>query len=252
MASAVAEAVARSLGLTSDQGQAVVRLLVEHLHSQVSPTRAVTVPELGLFYREGNRLEFRADAALLHAAGASAVPPDPLIIEYEEESTRNWLKPLLIVLCVVVFGGAVYWGLTQLRTGSDVPVSELVVPVDSIPTEAIVVVEQDTAAGIELPASEVSAADQPPAAETPAATTQPAESGSFTLVVASLPNDSTAQATADEYRRRFAPRPVGVVQSDDGSRYRVTLGRAESYADILEMRTQLAGLPEGTWILELE
>ncbi|MDE2730849.1 MAG: SPOR domain-containing protein [Bacteroidota bacterium] len=246
MASAVAEAVARSLGLRSDQGQAVVQLLVEHLHSQVLPTRAVTVPELGLFYRDGSRLGFRADAALNQAAGASAAPPDPLIFEYAEEGARNWLKPVLVVLCVVLVGAGVYWGVTQWRSVPEV--AGLVIPGDSIPTEPVGVAMQDTVA--ELTVAEESAAAQPPAAETAATAVQLAAGGSFTLVVASLPNDAAARAEADQFRSRLAPWPVEVVESDN--RFRVTVGRAETMEDILELRAQLSGLPEGNWILELE
>lgn len=257
MASPVAKAVAQALGLTPDQGKTVVGLLVQHLHSQVSLTRAVRVPELGTFFRKGNELGFHPDSALNHAAGILSGPLEPVTFEIAQEHGRSWLKPAVIVLCAVLIGAAGYWGFTRMQTSSDLPESESLMPLDTTQTELAAqdeladpytaAMEDSIPVGVDPPRVQLSSG-----VDDAAVIEELAPVRSFVLVVASLIDDPSAQATAAEYRELLAPVPVDVVKSDDGSRFRVTVGREETFGGISALRSELSGLPEGTWILELE
>ena len=243
----VARAVAQSLGLSPTQGEAVIRLLVKHLHSQISPARAVSVPELGTFFLDENQLRFRADSALDAAIGGSLASLEPVTFQLEQKKRLAWLRPTLIVLCVLLIGAAGYLGYVRFQAYDNLPA-------DNTETSVLGDGAADDGIDTEQGAPDESGASEPIGEGDPGAESQPPalSTGLFTLVVASLPDDSTAQAYAAEFRGRLDNIPVHVVMIPDGSRYRVTVGRSASYEGILELRAQVPDLPDGTWLLELE
>lgn len=243
----VARAVAQSLGLSPSQGEAVVKLLVTHLHSQVSPARAVSVPELGTFYLDENQLRFRADSALDAAIGGSLTSLEPATFALEQKKRLAWLRPTLIVLCVLLIGAAGYFGYVRIQNYRSLPL-------EHVDTSVLDDAAIEDGSDAELVAAVDSADIESIAEEDPGLALQPPtlSAGLFTLVVASLPDDASAQAYAADFRSRLDDIPVHVVKMPDGDRYRVTVGRSTSYEGILELRAQIPDLPDGTWLLELE
>ena len=260
MASPVAQAVAESLGLSPDQGQKIVRHLAQHIRSQVSSARAVHVPDLGTFYLEGEHLAFRPDPALDDLVGASSARPVPIIFSHEPQGRTAWLK-----IAAVVFGGALigaggYWGFTRWQSTPRPVATDPVIHEDTIRIDIDVPglsaedlqVTFETVPVLDEALEETQPSVDDPAPAEPIPVDPPADSGSFVLVVASLVDDSAAQAVAADFRSQLENIPVEIVTFDNGRRYRITVGQADSYEGITQLRRQLSGLPEDTWVLELE
>ena len=249
MVSPVARAVAESLDLSPDQGQRIVKHLAQHLRSQVSSARAVNVPGLGTFYLEGGHLAFRPDDTLDEFAGTSSAHPVPIIFSHERRSRFGWLKVALIIICVGVVGAAGYRGFMHWQTGSTFTALDILMPADTGQTELMGDVAPDAADDLD---AAVVADSTRGLVDDPAPSDAPAVGGSFTLVVASLVSDSAAQALTADFRAQLENTPVEIVTFDNGSRYRITVGRSDTYEGITELRRQLSGLPDDTWVLELE
>ena len=244
----VAQAVAAKLGLTPERGGDVVRHLVQHVRSQVSHGQPVLIPELGTFTLTGENLEFTPDPGLAGAVGGSVDAPESISFPHQGTGMPKWLKSAFVVLGVLLIAAAGYWGYTRLQPGSDQPESAA----DS-PTESLIA---DDPGQIEPAETRDNSVTENTAADTPeiqsGVETLPLPVGGFTLVIASLPDDSTAQALASEYRSLVAPAVVEVVLVPEFGRFRVIVGRSPTREGIDELKEQLVDLPDDTWVLELE
>ena len=189
------------------------------------------------------------------------LPPGPKLRKPAKAPQRRQVLPwVMVAVAALIIVAAV---LYQFGFFSASPTDPTTTPIatQTPPTETPAPATTDTPPPTDETEPPTETPAETPQPETPAPTPPAAGSidraqGGYTLVAASFPDRTVAEAEANRFRQRINDQsiPVDVLQGESGGRvwYRVAIGQVPTLEEANTLLGQLsANLPDRTWITRI-